>query len=1033
MEAFTITDYFFHLSSVPTRVLGTCEWVAAHPSFQNWLSTSESDMLWLRGYPGVGKTVLAKYLIESVIPSRRALPNTAIKPTISNETEGDVLTYFFCNDKDMERKLENNILKAILHQLLTLEPSLISALIPRAVLTNWGFVNQTAALWAALEDAILATKNKTIYIVLDALDEMDYGHLESFTAAIGKLAETVGPHIAPRQLKVLVTSRPEPEIEQNLCCASIAVRSERDVRYYVTNLVQKFAVYHAFPPDSTEMIIDTLTLKAGNMFLWASLAWNGFREGVTVWSRLRVEERLQSLELLPVGLEGLYESILSRYNNTMLKQLMNIFSWLIAITRPLTAKEIGFAVAMNEDTTRMKDLDIGFSMETQLNKICPNLLRVNSTGHVQFDHQSFKDFLLSPNTNPRYRINILEAHAKIAICCLRCFTFDDLNAGLIRDRVSNKGLRTDTLTECELLRYASKNWPYHAQTAPRNSRVWDAYQRLSSRRDSLGLWWVLYRYDDRFSRQHMTCYAATLLPLPLHIAVALDIRYFVENFISSGVDINQRESPRHDQKGFFSSGHAGGTVLHFDSINSEMIRFLVANGADISIKNYDGDTPLHSALRRNKEQLCCHLLDCSPADADLNVKDKSGNTLLHMVLDKEFPLVLSMLLDDARVNLADFDAITPLELACTWGNESMVRVLLASDRVIEAQRQKTQRQRALKKDAGISLLFLIILQGWPDLAMRMMEKMPSDFEEELDKNQRTILHHAVMEHWHDILDKYLDRTKPAKLNKMDKNGMTPLHWAAKVRNGYAATRLLDSGAQSGVPDHQGKSPLHTAAEAGSERVLKLLLDRGAVDVTEIDNEKRTVLHYVATWDLALIAQRLVALPEVDVNAKDRYGRTAAHLAAMFGCPAVLGTLLNLNKTDINVRDHSGNTILHCAVDGGSEVCITGLLWRPGLEINIMNRYAKTPLDVTYSSINDVRAKDMRAFLRGNGAKRGLWRPPQMPHAYRSISTPTTEPEKKDRKGWQLACLPIPKPRAEQEPKIEEGLNKPDDSSVYSCP
>lgn len=999
-----MTDYFFHLASVPTRVPGTCEWVASHASFQNWQSTSESDMLWLRGNPGVGKTVLAKYLIESVIPSRRVLPKH-IESEISEETGGDVLTYFFCNDKDMERKLESNILKTILHQLLTLEPSLIGALRPRVVQTNWDFVNHTAGLWAALEDAILAAKNRTIYIVLDALDEMDYGQLESFTAAIGKLAESVGPHIAPRQLKVLVTSRPEPEIEQNLCCASIAVRSERDVKYFVTKLVDKFAAYHDFPLDLTEKIINILALKAGNMFLWVDLAWRGFREGITIWSRQRVEERLQSLELLPPGLEGLYESILSRYSSTTLKQLINVFSWLIAITRPMTAREFEVAVALNEDTISMKNLDIGFSMNTQVNKICPNLLRINSTNHVQFDHQSFKDFLLSPTTNPRYRINILEAHAKIAVCCLRCFTFDDLDAGLIRDRVSDQGLlHTDTLAECELLRYAAKNWPYHVQSAARSTHIWDAYQRLYSRRNSFGLWWVLYRYDDRFSRAHMTCYAETLLPLPLHIAVTLNIRYFVEKFISSGVDVNQRESPRHDQKGFFSSGHAGGTVLHFDSLDSHMIRYLVANGADISIRDYDGDTPLHSALRRRKEQLCCDLLDCSPADADLNVRDKSGNTLLHVVVDGQYPLVLSKLLDDPRFDLAGFDALTPLELACTWGNKAIVRVLLASSRVIEAQ-----RENEMKEPSGMSLLFLVILQGWPDLALEVMEKLPSDFEQELDKDQRTILHHAVMEHWHDILDKYLDRTKSARLNKMDKNGMTPLHLAAKGRNGYAATRLLDSGAQSGIQDHQGRSPLHTAAEAGSERVLKLLLDRGNVDVTEIDNEKRTVLHHVATWDLAPIAQRLVALPNVDVNAKDRHGRTAAHLASMFGCPAVLAALLNLNKIDVNAADHYGNTILHCAVDGGSEVCITRLLWRSGLEINAMNRYGKTPMDVTYNFANDARAQDIRNLLRENGAKKGLWRPPPRPYAYRSTSAPTTESEIEDRTGdhdrtgWQLVA------------------------------
>lgn len=985
MEAFQVTDYFEHLSSVAIPAPGTCEWVPSHVSFQDWLGSSESDMLWLRGYPGVGKTVITKHLIESVIPSRRALRNIDGKSTDWDQTGDDLLVYFFCNDSNIERKLEENILKAILHQLLTIKPNLLNALKSRIDLTRWSFVKKKAGLWGALEDVTLAAKAKTIYVVLDALDEMEPGSLEGFTAALGRLVGFVRPRIAPRQLKILVTSRPEPKIEQNLQCASIAIRSQHDVRHYITNLVEPFAVYHGFPPHSTEKVIDTLTEKAGNMFLWARLAWTRFKEGITFWSLQRVEERIQALKVLPPGLEALYGNILNRYDDPTLELLMNLFSWLIAATRPLILKELEIALGINESTNSLKDVDIGFSMETQLNIICPNLLAVNPKGCVEFIHQSFKDFLLSPDTNPRYRVDIARAHAKIATCCLRCFTFDDLDAGKIRDSISCYRIRSDTLVQCELLQYASKQWPYHAKSAPKDKRIWEAYLRLYQRRDSFGLWWVMYRYEDRFSRAHWACWANTPLPPPFQLAVALNISYFVEILVSSGVEINQRDQ-------FFSDD--GGTVLHNKNIDSKMVRYLIANGADVRMKNRRGDTPLHDALRHYDVQRFLMLLECVPAGVDLNDKDRLGNTVFQSAIAMGFLPVVAKLANDSRVELLLDDGMTPLEFACAWGKEETVRILLASSRVVEAQREKRSND-----GAKMSLVFYAVLQGWEELVLYIMQKIPTDIENEVDKDGRTILHHVVMENWHDLLDQCLDRVRRPNLDKMDKNGMTALHWAAKVRNRYAAIRLLDSGAQPGISNHEGRTPLHVAAEAGSEQVLTLLLDRADMFVSEIDNQKRTVLHYAATWDFEPITRRLVNLSPMAINAKDCHGRTAAHLAALFGCPGVLNFLLDQGKTSVNASDSSGNSILHCAVEGGNEACIRNLVNRPELNINLLNDYGKCVIDVAICDHDHVRGAINRAILEERGAVyQGFWEGRPRPFQTSFVSN---EESSRWHEEWQL--------------------------------
>lgn len=962
MEAFHVTDYFEQLSSITTPAPGTCEWVPSHVSFQDWLGSSESDMLWLRGYPGVGKTVLTKHLIESVIPSRRALRNADGKSMGEEPTGDDILVYFFCNDSNVERKVEENILKAFLHQFLTLTPALVTAFESRMGhrKTKWQFAKTTAGLWGILEDIILVAKAKTIYVVLDALDEMDGRRLEGFTAALARLVDYVRPRIAPRQLKVLLTSRPEPEIEQNLHCASIAIRSERDVMHYVTNLVQPFAAYHGFPPDSTEKVIDNLTTKAGNMFLWARLAWAKFKEGIVLWSPKRVEERLQALELLPPGLEALYENILSRYKDHELELLMNVFSLLIASTRPLNTKELGVALGIKELTTSIKEIDVAFCMATQLKIISPNLLAVDATGHVEFTHQSFKDFLLSPETIPRYQIDIAEAHAKIAISCLRCFTLDNLNAGKVRDSISDKGMRSDTLVHCELLLYASKQWQYHAKSASKDKRIWEAYQRLYQRRDSFGLWWVMFQYDNRFSRAHKRCYADTPLPTPFQVAVALNIPYLVEVFVSSGTEINQ-------QDWFF--GARGGTVLHFECVESKMIRYLIAHGADVRIQNKRGDTPLHDALIQNNLERFLMLLECMPADVDLNVANSLGRTVLHSAIEMDFLPAVAKLIDDSRVELLFNDNMTSLEIACAWGKEGLLRILLASSRVVEAQREKRS-----KDSAKMSLVFTAVLQGWEELALDIMRRLPTDIENEKDKDGRTILHHAVMENWHLLLDQCLDQPHRPKLNEMDKNGMTALHWAAKVRNRYAAIRLLDSGAQAGTRNDEGKTPLHVAAEAGSEQVLAILLDRTDNLLPEIDKQRRTVLHYAATWDLEPLIRGLVNSSYAEIDAKDCHGRTPAHLAALFGCPGVLNFLLNLvGEAGINASDYYGNSILHCAVEGGSEACIQNLIDRSALRMNLLNRYDKSVIDITYCDSNKDRAKRIRAMLRERGARfEGYW-------------------------------------------------------------
>src|SRR4029077_6781138 len=82
----------------PDRIQGTCEWFVAHELFQDWNRSRSSRMLWVSADPGCGKSVLAKYLVDSVLPT----------------TESRTTCYFFFKDDFEDQRTVVNALCCIL-------------------------------------------------------------------------------------------------------------------------------------------------------------------------------------------------------------------------------------------------------------------------------------------------------------------------------------------------------------------------------------------------------------------------------------------------------------------------------------------------------------------------------------------------------------------------------------------------------------------------------------------------------------------------------------------------------------------------------------------------------------------------------------------------------------------------------------------------------------------------------------------------------------------------------------------------------
>jgi hypothetical protein len=92
---------------------GTCEWIFRTKELTAWLSSGRTigperqatQVLWLHGNPGTGKSIMAIYLAEE-------LPETFFN------MDGEVLTYFFCDSGFDTRKTASSIVRGLLYQLV---------------------------------------------------------------------------------------------------------------------------------------------------------------------------------------------------------------------------------------------------------------------------------------------------------------------------------------------------------------------------------------------------------------------------------------------------------------------------------------------------------------------------------------------------------------------------------------------------------------------------------------------------------------------------------------------------------------------------------------------------------------------------------------------------------------------------------------------------------------------------------------------------------------------------------------------------
>ena len=151
---------------------------------------------------------------------------------------------------------------------------------------------------------------------------------------------------------------------------------------------------------------------------------------------------------------------------------------------------------------------------------------------------------------------------------------------------------------------------------------------------------------------------------PIHLAVyfrcALEVSTLrgsgieLGTLIDSGVDVNKRT------KGG-KCGNQSNTPLHFAACNNPKdCELLINAGANMDLKNVDGDTPLHLSVRAGRLSTCRVLVD---AGANVELTNNDGDTPLHLAVKYRSNSFVACLVHNGADNKCDAEGKTPKFIA----------------------------------------------------------------------------------------------------------------------------------------------------------------------------------------------------------------------------------------------------------------------------------------------------------------------------------------------------------------------------------
>ncbi|KAJ4313076.1 hypothetical protein N0V84_009610 [Fusarium piperis] len=892
------SEYRKHLAS---HLANTGEWLPRLDGYNKWHDSSDHGLLWIRGVPGSGKSVIAATLAHRL-----------------SEEDVPVLYFFFRQIIDANHR-PINLLRDWLDQILLYSPPLQSTL-KEYIDTDRSLDSISMdELWRLLRMALASIP--LTYCVVDALDEMDQ-YNDDFVRSLADLG-----HWRPSTVKVLMTSRPVVNVEtpmRGISCIDIRMEEDLidvDIATYVKHCLDGTTISET----DRQRIKQAVPGRANGLFLYAKLAMKAFLEpNVNVST---------ALEMLPLDMEAMYVNLLqehSRRSGISETTQVLILRWVTHSTRPLRLLELA---------DMLKYVLGGLSTSLKNNKdlvraACGPLLEILPDETVSVVHHSLTEFLMGtkrPVHSVYPVLDSISSHSQLAEVCLKYVQSGCLQCTGPDGRRFNQNLMN---LNFPFAAYAIDNWHLHVARSewnglPRNP-ISQQLESFLSDDHSRNTWLRMCLQepqgltDDKYLGSLSDLHVAAICGLASYITTLVDQK--TEDKIDQG-DLEER------------------TPLWWAAARGHVrsVRVLVQAGAALNKPDLDGRGPIHQAAMFDHFEVVQLLLE--EGIDPLTPKSRDGTD---PGTESRIPYMTPVEIACFYGHFRSVEALLPFinadtkQLALSWAAEGaqshILKRLLQEPGIDPNARYLDETPLSAAAAMGNVDSMEVLIDAGADASIR---SRVNDWDEPMIGEQvwRTPLasfcckqdHIPVprfnQRHGYYRPTKYASKTNSmddfrrglsllvragADVNERDTLGRAAIHL---TRNSEAVRILLDAGADPNAETLLGDTALHSLPKGADENYLKLLVEDGGADINKRESRRgQTPLMSAIARGLDLALCILDYGP--DLNIVDNSGNGPLHYAVyQYGKPMFDKPLA---RTDESKKSDKLLTLLSALLEAGAD-------------------------------------------------------------------------------------------------------------------
>ncbi|KAK6345274.1 hypothetical protein TWF718_007199 [Orbilia javanica] len=309
---------------------GTGDWVLTEPLIQRWID-GNIPLLRLSGGPGAGKSHISSFLVRHLLEIQKKNRKVSVG-------------YFFFKENDPSRNCFAIALRTIAYQLALSDPTYRRFIGNKC--QDIGDIKKLANLWRHLFRVFLRSRFRSrTFIILDGVDEAQRSQLKAFLGLLWEICAEENQ--IKGQINFLMVGRwdidwyVEEIFESPVPCVDVLPeKNSEDIKKFISDALKNNRNLKKTSPELQKEILDTLTIGAEGMFLWADFMLKEIsaktREGLV----------RQSLQKLPKGLPDTYERMFRSFSEALadepdqIEDLNEILLWVGFANQPLNIAEL---------------------------------------------------------------------------------------------------------------------------------------------------------------------------------------------------------------------------------------------------------------------------------------------------------------------------------------------------------------------------------------------------------------------------------------------------------------------------------------------------------------------------------------------------------------------------------------------------------------------------------------------------------------------------------------------------------------------